>query len=158
MKEVIAFSLATILAFTIAGCGIAKPVEPTTYSFSGSNEQLTVMNGEIIFDGEEELFHGGELTVSPEYIADVASWSTTFYTMKGDERRVILSNSVIDQTGGSLSVGGDLGRMSGDGILTGSKVEKAADLKDNLWLELKTMDLSGQEQVYQLQLTVVDIT
>jgi len=72
------------------------------------------------------------------------------------ERRIILSNSVVDQTGGTISIEGDLGKGAGDGFIIGNKVEKIDDLKENLWFELKTTDLNGNEEAYQVQLTLTE--
>ena len=33
-------------------------------------------------------------------------------------------------------------------------VEKIDDIEENLWFELKTTDLNGEEEVYQIQLTL----
>lgn len=76
--------------------------------------------------------------------------------MKLTSKRIILSNSVIDQTGGTVNVDGDLGKASGKGIIIGGKVKSIEELKENLWFELITTDLGGTETVYQIQLTLTD--
>ena len=40
--------------------------------------------------------------------------------------------------------------------ILGNEVNRVDDLKDNLWFELKTTDLNGTENVYQIQLTIVE--
>ena len=47
-----------------------------------------------------------------------------------------------------------LGKISGD-ILRDSDADK---LTDNLWFELKTTNLSGEENTYQVQLETTEIT
>ena len=71
------------------------------------------------------------------------------------EQKVILSNTEINQTGTAATIDSDLGSISGEGILSNG-VKSVDDLKDNLWFELKTTDLNGKENVYQLQLILTD--
>ena len=52
-----------------------------------------------------------------------------------------LSNGVDDQTGETIDVSGNVGQISGD-ILRDSDADK---LTDNLWFELKTTNLNGEE-------------
>jgi len=105
----------------------------------------------------EEVFDGGDLQITQSGVfEEVASYSTTFYMIADGERRIILSNSVVDQTGGTISIEGDLGKGAGDGFIIGNKVEKIDDLKENLWFELKTTDLNGNEEAYQVQLTLTE--
>jgi hypothetical protein len=105
----------------------------------------------------EEVFDGGDLQITQFGVFEaVTSYSTTFYTLTDGEQRTILSNSVIDQTGGPVNVDGDLGKASGKGIIIGSKVKSIEEWKENLWFELKTTDLNGAENVYQIQLTLTD--
>ena len=63
---------------------------------------------------------------------------------------------IVDQTGGPISIEGDLGKGAGDGFIIGNKVEKIDNLKENLWFELKTTDLNGNEEAYQVQLTLTE--
>lgn len=146
----------------LAGCsqnGENKSEEIIVYSFCGENEQFTVMNGVIIISADEEVFCGGDLSViDQDQFADIASYSVKFYTMANGEKRTIMHNSVVDQTGGSINVTDDLGRMSGKDILIGNKTENVSELTDNLYFELSTMDLDGKQNTFQLQLIVTEIT
>ena len=54
-------------------------------------------------------------------------------------------------TGGTLNIEGDLGRISSEFVLSD-------DLEGNLWFELKTTDMSGKENTYQIPLTLEKIT
>ena len=65
----------------------------------------------------------------------------------------MLSNGADDQTGGTIDVSGNIERVSGD-ILRDSDDK----LTDNLWFELKTTNLSGEENTYQVQLETPEIT
>lgn len=119
------------------------------------NEEVyfVISNGSIVLNDTEEVFEGGDLeTVQSDLFADVVSFSTTFYTMRNGEKHIILSNSVIDQTGGTANINGSLGKATGTEII-GREVEDI----DNLWFELATTDLNGEENVYQIQLTLTKL-
>ena len=63
-----------------------------------------------------------------------------------------MRSSIIDQTGGTVNINGSLGKASGTEII-GREVEDI----DNLWFELETTDLNGEENVYQIQLTLAEL-
>ena len=106
-----------ILILTLTGCGKAEQEQLIIYSFSGENEQLAVSNGIIVLNGTEETFVGGDLKVTGDFFDDITSYSTTFYTMSGSEKDIILSNSVVDMTGGTVNVSSDLGQISGESTI-----------------------------------------
>lgn len=145
----------------LAGCsqnGENKSEKITVYSFCGENEQFAVTNGVIVINADEEIFYGGDLKVTDdEYFSDITSYSVKFYTMTNGETRTIMHNSVVDQTGSTINVAGDLGKMSGDDIIIGSRVENASELANNLYFELNTTDLNGNQNTYQIQLTITEI-
>ena len=95
MIKIKVFVYMAILTLALTGCGKEEPDQLTVYFFSGENEQLTVSNGVIVLNGTEEIFAGGDLKVTGDLPADITSYSTTFYTMSGSERDVILSNSTV---------------------------------------------------------------
>lgn len=129
------------------------------YSFCGENEQFAVTNGVIVISADEEIFYGGDLKVTDdEYFTDITSYSVKFYTITNGETRTIMHNSVVDQTGSTIKVVGDLGKMSGEDIIIGNKVENINELATNLYFELNTTDLNGKQDTYQVQLTVTEIT
>ena len=78
---------------------------------------------------------------------------TTIY-INGSEKEPLLSNSVDDQTGGTIDLSGNIGKIYGD-ILKDRDADK---LTDNLWFELKTTNLRGEENTYQVQLETTEIT
>ncbi len=162
MKKWMEIFLIFVCVLGLAGCAELSSDEQEhvfgVYSFCGANEQFEVSNGVIILN-TEEIFYGGDLDVlHDELFSNVASYTTTFYTIRNGEQRVIISNAVVDETGGSVNMEGELGKASGDGFILGDKVERIDDLRNNLWFELKTVDTNGQENIYQLQLTVTEIT
>ena len=83
---------------------------------------------------------------------DITTYSTTIY-INGSEKEILLSNGVDDQTGGTIDVSGNIGKISGD--ILGDSDDK---LTDNLWFELKTTNLNGEESTYRVQLETTEIT
>ena len=142
----------TIILTALTGCGKAEQEQLIIYSFSGENEQLAVSNGIIVLNGSEETFVGGDLKVTGDFFDDITSYSTTFYTMSGSEKDIILSNSVVDMTGETVNVSCDLGQISGESIIRRIKIDDVNDLENVLYFELTTKNKSGEENVYQLQI------
>lgn len=146
----------------LVGCSQSdenKSEKVSVYSFCGENEQFAVTNGVIVIGADEEIFYGGDLAIiDQEQFADIASYSVKFYTMANGEERTIMHNSVVDQTGGSINVTGDLGRMTGENLLIGNKTETVSELTDSLYFELGISDLSGKQNTFQLHLMVTEVT
>ena len=110
-------------------------------------ESISVSNGVIVLSGKDEICYGGNLKVMSDDFADITAYSTTIY-VDGEEDSILLSHAVADQTGGTIDVSGNIGKISGDVLRDGD----ADKLADNLWFELKTTNLSGEENTYQMQL------
>ncbi len=158
MIKIKAFALMAILMLTLAGCGEADQEQLTVYSFSGENEQFTISNGVIVLTDTEEIFTGGDLKITDNLLTNIASCSTTFYIMSSNGKKVILFNRVEDLTGGTVNVSSDLGQVSGDGILSGTKIDDTSDLENNLYFELTAVDTAGEKNVYQLQMSLTELT
>ena len=158
MMKAKALAFMTILMLALTGCGKAEQEPLRVYSFGGENEQLTVSNGIIVLNGEEEIFSGGDLKAADDSFLDITSYSTTFYTISGSEKNVILSNSVVDTTGGTVNVSGDLGQISGDSTLKRINIDDTNDFNGTLYFELTTKDKYGTENVYQLQMALTEVT
>ena len=157
MKKLLTLVLVLSYVLVLIGCNNAKQAEVSTYFFHGEHEYFAISNGSIILGDTEEVFDGGDLQITQfGLFEEVASYSTTFYTLINGVRRILLSNSVIDQTGGKVNVDGDLGKISEKNSIIGSKVKSIAKLRENLWFELKTTDLNGMENVYQIQLSITE--
>ena len=158
MKRIISIAISCLLIASLVGCaGSAEDAESgsVVYSMSGSNDLFEISNGVIVLGEEDEIFDGGDLKILQEDLfSDVTAYTCSYYTITNGERRTILSNSTVDMTGGTLSVNGDLGRASGNGILIGNKIKSAEDLENVIWFELITTDLSGKENTYQLALVL----
>lgn len=153
MKIVVRVLLITVLyTCLLSSCGMKPAEEPlVVYSFSGENEMFSISNGVIVLNEGEEIFYGGNLDGE---LSDIIAYSMTFYIQSGSDDIVLLSNSVTDMTGGTIGIAGETGKISGDVL----KSAEEDDLQNNLYFELKTTNLSGEENTYQLQLTVTEIT
>ena len=146
--------LFTILACCVllSGCGKDSEKESlVVYSFCGENANFTISNGVIVLSSTEEIFYGGNLDGE---LSDVVGYSMTLYIPFDNHERILLSNSVEDMTGGTISIAGEIGKASGD-ILTAAEIE---ELQNNLFFRLKTTNLKGEENEYQLQLALTEIT
>lgn len=158
MKKIMVATLSLLAcAVLLAGCNTSTESNEEqslkVYSFSGENEYISVSNGVIILDGKNEICYGGDLKMISDDFVDITAYSTTIY-INGSEKETLLSNSVDDQTGGTIDFSGNIGKISGD-ILKDKDADK---LTDNLWFELKTTNLSGEENTYQVQLKTTEIT
>lgn len=153
MMKKIANVILSLLVCTVlfTGCGNSSKSSQEqslkVYSFSGNNESISVSNGVIVLSGKDEICYGGNLNVMSDDFADITAYSTTIY-VDGEEDSILLSHAVADQTGGTIDVSGNIGKISGD-VLRDDDADKLAD---NLWFELKTTNLSGEENTYQVQL------
>ena len=157
MKKMMALVSALVCVLVLAGCKNAKQVQGSTYTFRGEHEYFVISNGSIVFSDTEEVFRGGYLEITQsDFFEDVASYSTTFYTITNGKRKIILSDRVIDQTGSSVDVNGELGSVSGEDVIFGNKISNIDELKENLWFELKITDLNGEDNVYQIKLIVTE--
>ncbi len=171
MKKVFAVALVFVLVlffFTFRKAGQSDKSPPETavhterisetkvYSFSGSDDVLTVMNGTIILDEDEDIFSGGILKInSEEFFEGITSYTAIFYTLENDQRNTVMTNSVTDQTGGMVVFDGDdLGKISGPDIM--EKVNPDNFIK-NLYLEIKIADADGKNKTHQLHLDVTEV-
>lgn len=155
MKKIISIMLFILSVFVFVGCNNGSNKSKTeVYTFSGENDLISVINGTLVLNGEEDIFSGGELKVlQEEDFSDVDSFCTSFYIAKGAEKIYILMNAVEDMTGATVSVSGDLGKISGD-VITEYKDFSTDDFINNLIFELWVIDLEGRERVYEIQMNV----
>lgn len=152
MRPTIKVLFITLLcACLLSSCGTQPADEPlVVYSFSGENEMFSISNGVIVLTPTQETFYGGNLDGE---LSDIVAYSMTFYIQSGNDDVVLLSNRVADMTGGTISIAGETGKVSGD-ILQEAETD---NLQNNLFFELKTTNLNGEENTYQLQLAVTEV-
>lgn len=134
MMKKIATIILSLLVCTVlfTGCGNSSKSSQEqslkVYSFSGNSESISVSNGVIVLSGKDEICYGGNLKVMSDDFADITAYSTTIY-VDGEEDSILLSHAVADQTGGTIDVSGNIGKISGDVLRDGD----ADKLADNLW-------------------------
>lgn len=162
MKKLSALFLALVLVFTLAACGNVKNREKNAiYSFSGGNDYFNVSNGIIVLAGDEETFSGGDLAITrKDAFADVVSLRTEFYILRDGEERTVLVSELHDKTGGaSVSLSGDLGKISGDTTVSEGRPldELEIDLLNNLYLRLTVARNDGTSNTYTVQMDVESI-
>ena len=78
--------------------------------------------------------------------------------MSGSEKDIILSNSMADMMGSMVKISGDLGQISGDSAIRRIKIDDVNGLENNLYFDLITKNKDGEENVYQLQMFLTEIT
>ena len=148
MRKLLALVFALVCVISLTGCNNTKQKDVTTYHFSGEHENFTISNGSIILSSKRQEFYGGELTITqPDIFENVTSYSTNFYTINNGERDPFQSNTTTGQTDGAVPSSQKLGNAASNGIMI-------SNLEQGLWFELITIDASGAENVYQIQLTL----
>lgn len=128
--------------------------EKNNGSPSDNSILLYNIDGVIVLSSAEEIFYGGDLKANQEKFDDITEYSMTFYIMSSNKKDILISNSVVDMTGGTIHISGDIGKRSGAGTMI---KELTDELKNNLYFELETTDLDGERSNFQLQLSVVEI-
>ena len=160
MRKMALLYVALAAALTLAGCENTESSQPlAVYSFHGENELLAIHNGVIVIRDGEEVFDGGDLEVQEDFPSDITSYAAVFYYLSNNKEKTILTHSVVDQTGNQISVEGDMGRISGDGAIfgLGAQDQELAYLQNGLYFELTTIDQSGTQNVYQVQMSVSEV-
>lgn len=153
MKRLIAVLCLVLFALgTLAGCGESQS---GAYFFSGENGYFSLSNGVIALLDGQEVLDGGYISVEDgRQFEDVVSYTITLYVLSGNEEKVLLSNSVTDETENPVIIPGIVGRISGEeGTITSCK----DDLRDNFYCKLVTESLDGQEDTYEMQLKMEEI-
>lgn len=147
--------LVLIICVMLAACKLAEKEEKflEVYSFSGENEEISISNGVLVLTDEMESVYGGNLSAKQDIFTDITAFTKSIYTISDNDKKYIMSNSVIDKTGGTLAIPSEIGKINGD--IT-SKYEEI-DWENNLYFELKTVNLNGEEKIYQLSLKLTEV-
>lgn len=160
MRKIVAFALLFVCILQFAGCGATVSDEQkeytVVYSFCGENDYFAVSNGVVVLTESEETFYGGDLEPREDF-TEIQSCSMTYYIMNGEEKNVVLSNDIHDMTGGKVNIAGDIGKISGEKVISDDKVESPKDLINNLLLELTITDLSGNENTYEISMSLTEV-
>ena len=160
MKKLISVILALMCIFSLFGCSADKDISKTekteVYTFSGENEYISVINGAVIIDPEEETFVGGELRILQDEIAeDTVCWSEEFYVFRDGEKKIIQKNIMNDESGGAkVSVSGDLGKISGANVINEYNGTDEDSFVDNLFFVFTVRNSEGIKKTYEIQMKV----
>ena len=129
------------------------------YSFSGSDEILTVMNGTAVISEDEEIFSGGMLKINSEkFFKDITSYTATFYIMENGQKNTLMINSVADETGGMVIFDGDdMGKISGADIINSYNSDNTEVFRDNLYFEIKVVNADGEDKTHSIHLDVTEV-
>ncbi len=132
--------------------------ETKIYSFSGSDEILTVMNGTVVLGEDEEIFYGGELKVnSSEILEGVSACITHFYVFTEGRKETVMINDVTDLTGGNVSFEGDLGKISSESTGISRKTGRTDEFINNLYFEITLSGKDGEKTSYELKMNVTEV-
>ena len=103
----------------------------------------------------ESVFDGGKLEViKSDLFADIDSYSVAFYTvLENVERKEISSAGATDVTADNIRICRGCGKVSSNGVNLKNNIKT---IEDGLFFELKTVNTSDNENVYTLQLNVVE--
>ena len=162
MKKLIALVLVILCIFTLTACGNVKTREKNSiYSFSGGNDYFSVSNGIIVLNEDEETFSGGDLKILRKSdFSDVVSLRTEFYILRDGEEWTILVSELHDMSGdSSVSLSGDLGKISGvTTVSEGRSLEEVdLDLLNNLHFRLTVTKSDGTGNSYNVQMDVENV-
>ena len=138
-----------------SGCGRKQTEEqPVVYSFSGENEMFSISNGVIVSNSGEEIFYGGSLEKKDGKLSDITAFSESFYIVSDNGENILMSNTVEDMTGETISIMDETGRVSGD-IISEAEID---ELQDNLFFKLTMTHLNGDKDEFQMKLNLVEVT
>ena len=153
MKKLFGILLAVLL---LSGCGKNGGKDLAVYTFSGSDGQFAVTNGAAVFSDQTDVFEGGSLALQQDVPEDVTAYTMTFYVNYKGERRTLMSNSVVDETGGTLQPGEDLGRRATDGAegYLGRTTDWQEELRNGLSFVLTITQKSGEQRTYEIPMVV----
>ena len=114
------------------------------------------MNGTVVLGEDEETLSGGTLQINSEdFFEGVTSYNTTFYILEDGKKKTVMSNSLVDHTGGKVKLDGDdLGKLSGADVIAENKTE---NLINNLYFEITTVGADGENKTHQLRMDVIEI-
>ena len=153
IKKTAVFLAVLIIGTAIlTGCaGTSKEADRQTlrvYSVCGENNELSVSNGVIVVNKDEETFDGGQVEVKLD-TDNINGYSMRFYILRPDgEKEPVFVKSVSDGMGQDDY--SDMGQIRGDGAIPGD----IQDAVDDFYFELKAEDMDGNRHEYDLKLEV----
>ena len=157
MRKIIASMLAVICLFMLVGCSNEQNHEKVkVFTFYGENEYISVTNGTVVLDGDEEVFSGGILNVLQEdTFSDAVYWSAEFYIAKDGEKKTVYKSVVEDLSDSAqVSVSGDLGKIAGGNVISDYEDADIDAFVNNLFMLFTVRNAEGEEKTYEIQMKV----
>lgn len=156
MKRLGALILAlALLAFTGCTAREAETDNARWYSFSGSNDYLSITNGKLLISDKRDEIYGGVLTMNDDVAA--TGYIVRLYILQDDYKRTLIENTSEAKSGQLLQIGSDVGKLSCEpGQLLGEGLSED-ELTDNLYFELELVDESGATRTIELKLDVQQV-
>lgn len=141
----------------LAGCGDSAENQQEdflcVFSFCGSGDLFSVSNGVIVLTPQEQTVYCGAIEAHNEIFDSITACTGTLYFEENGEENILISNGVVDKTGGTINVFDSLGSVSG-GIIPISQIDA---LRNGLRLDLSVSDISGDTFTFTLDLDVTEV-
>ena len=155
MKKYIILVVALISIFSVSAFNSSKQAQVTEYSFYGENEYFAISDGSITLSDTESVFDGGKLEViKSDLFTDIDSYSATFYTvLENGERKEFSSAGATGVTADNIRICRGYGKVSSNGVNFKNNIKS---IENGFFFELKTVNTAGNENIYTLQLNVVE--
>ena len=147
MKKTALFLSALILALT--GCG--KSEKPRVYTFSGTNDDLMITDGEITISDKSEKMYSGNLVIQSDIPENTAYYTMEYYVIVNGEKEVIMKNKSDDFTRIEPDKCYENVSIEGDILSDGAK-----ENIESLCFVLKTVDADGNTSEYTLKPEVTE--
>lgn len=121
------------------------------YSLSGSNEQIQLNNGVMVFTPSQQILYGGEFSVLDKDLKDITFYSTDIYYLKDGVEEKLMSD-IVNMEGTTIDIENNknLGKLVGT---RGTIQELLPTLETELYFKLETRDINKEENNYVLKLT-----
>ena len=160
MKKILSLILAVICLFMLVACGNeADDNKVRVFTFYGENEYVSVTNGTVVLNGDNEVFSGGILEVLKEAaFVDAVYWSAEFYITKDGEKKTVYITAVEDLSeSAKVNISGDLGKISGGSVIDDYTDESAEELINNLFMIFNVRYADGEEASYEIHMKVEEV-
>ncbi len=144
-----------MLIFTACGNEANKPNgEISVYSFSGENDDISLINGVAIFGKDDDILNGGELILKTDKFKDIKYYNVKLYVKT--EKSSLMSNAseIKNGTFSKEEIEGEVGSIS-NFMYNNITLE---DFKNNLYFKLETVDKNDKKSEYEIHLKVNEIT
>ncbi|MGL5254262.1 MAG: hypothetical protein ACRC9L_04580 [Brevinema sp.] len=153
MKKLLAFVLISVCMLSLVACGEQSSKETVTvYSYSGENEQYSIINGVIVLSEKDDIVYGGELKAKEDQITDLVSETMELYILSDNKEIPLTSFVSVDHTGDGFELSNPGSRAA-----EFSEDEKE-NLIENLYFKISIETLDGEKTVSDIKMNVIDIT